>query len=157
MTRWYQDGCAWRFVLTRYVPWLGALSLAWEIGHLPLYTLWGEADASYLAFAVGHCTAGDVLIGTVALLLALALKGEGPIVTWRRGQIAAATAFLGAGYTAFSEWINVTILRSWAYAPSMPTVDLGGFEVGLSPLAQWLVVPPLALHLAAIVDRRAVQ
>lgn len=157
MTRWYQDGRTWRFVLARYIPWLGALSLAWEIGHLPLYSLWGEADASYIAFAVGHCTVGDMLIGTAALLLALTLGREGPFATWRRGQIAAATALLGAGYTAFSEWMNVSLLRSWAYAPLMPTVDLGAFELGLSPLAQWLVVPPLALHLAGIVDRRRAQ
>jgi hypothetical protein len=28
-------------------------------------------------------------------------------------------------------------------------VDIGKFAIGLSPLAQWLIVPPLALYLAA--------
>jgi hypothetical protein len=36
----------------------------------------------------------------------------------------------------------------WAYAAALPTVRIGGLELGLSPLAQWLVVPPLALLLA---------
>jgi hypothetical protein len=30
----------------------------------------------------------------------------------------------------------------------MPRVGLAGIEVGVTPLAQWLVVPPLALYLA---------
>jgi hypothetical protein len=58
------------------------------------------------------------------------------------------TAVLGAGYTLFSEWMNVSVLRNWAYAAPMPTIDVAGFKLGLSPLAQWLVVPPLALYLS---------
>lgn len=54
----------------------------------------------------------------------------------------------GAGYTIFSEWMNTTVLRSWTYSSAMPTIDLGGFEIGLSPLAQWVVIPPLALAFA---------
>jgi hypothetical protein len=30
----------------------------------------------------------------------------------------------------------------------MPTIELGRFELGVTPLAQWLLVPPLALYLA---------
>jgi hypothetical protein len=44
--------------------------------------------------------------------------------------------------------MNITVLGSWSYAESMPRLDLGGIEIGLTPLAQWLVVPPLALVLA---------
>lgn len=58
------------------------------------------------------------------------------------------TALVGLAYTAFSEWMNITWLRSWTYADSMPTLAIGGFELGLSPVAQWLVVPPVALYLA---------
>lgn len=38
-----------------------------------------------------------------------------------------------------------TVLGRWSYAPLMPGLTLGGVGIGLSPLAQWLVVPPLAL------------
>jgi hypothetical protein len=55
---------------------------------------------------------------------------------------------MGTAYTIFSEWMNLTILRSWTYNESMPRVGLAGIEVGVTPLAQWLVVPPLALYLA---------
>jgi hypothetical protein len=148
VTRWYGDPAARRFIAFRYLPWLAALSLAWEIAQLPLYTLWREAEPAYIAFSVVHCTAGDVLIGLTALLLALIVEREGNLSDWRRSRIALVAALLGMGYTVLSEWMNVGILGSWAYAPAMPTIELAGFELGLSPLAQWLVVPPLTLYVA---------
>jgi hypothetical protein len=30
----------------------------------------------------------------------------------------------------------------------MPTLELASLEIGASPLAQWLLLPPLALYLA---------
>ena len=41
--------------------------------------------------------------------------------------------------------MNTVARDGWAYAAAMPTVRIGALELGLSPLAQWLVVPPLAL------------
>ena len=69
--RWYQDRSALNFVALRYVPVLGALNLLWEIAQLPLYTIWDEGTPSFIAYAVVHCTLGDVAIGTLALLVAL--------------------------------------------------------------------------------------
>lgn len=155
MTRWHADRGVWKFIGAGYLPWLAALSLAWEIAQLPLYTLWHEAEPTYIAFAVAHCTVGDLLIGAAALLLALAVAREPGMADLRLGRIALLAALLGAGYTIFSEWMNVTILGSWAYTDSMPTLNLAGFEAGLAPLAQWLVVPPFALYLAARRARRA--
>jgi len=54
---------------------------------------------------------------------------------------------LGPGYTIFSEWLNTTLFR-WSYSDLMPTLKLAGIEIGLSPLLQWLLLPPLALFLA---------
>jgi len=135
-------------MLVGYLPWLAGLSLVWEIGHVSLYTLWNEADAAYIAFAVFHCTLGDIMIGAMALLLALILTRAHATTHWRWRTIAAITALLGAGYTIFSEWMNISVLRSWNYSASMPTLSLGTFELGLTPLAQWFIVPPLALALA---------
>ena len=44
--------------------------------------------------------------------------------------------------------MNTVALRSWEYSEAMPRVPLGNIEIGLSPLAQWLLIPPLALWLA---------
>ena len=146
--RWYGDPGTRRWILVRYLPRFAALNLAWEIAQAPLYTLWTEARPGYIAFAIAHCTLGDVLIGAAALLLALILLREGPLARWRWRRIAVVAVVLGVAYTIFSEWMNVTVLRSWAYTGSMPTVELAGFEMGLGPLAQWLLLPPLALYLA---------
>lgn len=150
---WYRDGAALRWIVVRYLPWMLSLNLAWETAHVRLYTLWHEADVAYIAFAVVHCTLGDLLIGGCALVLSLILLREGTIARWRWSRIAALTATLGSAYTIFSEWMNLTVLQSWTYADAMPTLDLGGFELGASPLLQWFVLPPLSLMLA----RRAVQ
>jgi hypothetical protein len=145
---WFRDALAWRLITRAYLPSLAVLNLAWEVAHVRLYTIWTEATPAYIAFSVLHCTLGDVLIGGSALLLALIALREGGAWHWRWGRIAALTALGGTAYTVFSEWTNIKILRSWTYAESMPRVDLAGFEIGVSPLAQWLVIPPLAVYLA---------
>ena len=49
----------------------------------------------------------------------------------------------GFSYTVFSEWWNTTARETWAYTDSMPQIL--GF--GLSPLLQWIVVPPVVMWL----------
>ena len=144
---WYLDRDARRLIVFRYLPWLAALDLVWEMAQLPLYTLWKEASAPYLVFTVAHCTAGDVLIGAASLALALMLGREGPLASWRWRRVVGLMLLLGPGYTIFSEWLNTTLFR-WSYSDLMPTLELAGIRIGLSPLLQWLVIPPLALHLA---------
>src|SRR3546814_13954449 len=57
-----------------------------------------------------------------------------------RFHAVAALAILGGlAYTIFSEWLNTEIRGSWAYTDAMPQLPLVGS--GLSPLAQWIVVP----------------
>ena len=145
---WYRDRAALCFIVLGYLPWLAGLNLAWEAAHVSLYTLWKEAEPSYIAFSVVHCTVGDVMIGAATLLLALIFGREKALAQWRWRRIAAITALAGTAYTTFSEWMNTAVLRSWTYAEAMPTLELAGIEIGASPLAQWLLLPPLALYLA---------
>ena len=150
---WYRDRATWNFIAFRYVPLLGALNLLWEIAHLPLYTLWNEGSPGFIAFAVIHCTLGDVAIGTLALLVALIATRACALETWRWRQVALFLVIPAVGYTALSEWINTIARESWAYSALMPVVSLWGFEVGLSPLLQWIVVPSAAFWWARRVTR----
>lgn len=102
-----------------------------------------------LAVDPSSLSLGDVLIGGAALFTTLICARESALARWRWRRIAVLTALIGLAYTVFSEWMNITWLRSWTYADSMPTLGIGGFELGLSPVAQWLVVPPIALYLAS--------
>jgi hypothetical protein len=129
----------WLRVLRRYLLFVALANLAWETAQLPLYTLWWESGFGQIAFAVVHCTGGDLLIATASLVLALLCFADRD---WPDGgflRVAAATVTVGVGYTVFSEWLNTEVRGSWAYTDRMPVVPVLG--TGLSPLAQWLVVP----------------
>lgn len=151
---WYRDRDARSLIFFGYLPWLGGLNLIWETAQLPLYTLWSEASAGTIAFSVAHCTAGDIAIGAAALIMVLILGRERAVAQWRWRRIAVWTALAGAAYTVFSEWSNTAILGSWAYSGLMPVLKLAGIDIGLSPLLQWLVLPPFALYLAGKSRRR---
>lgn len=137
------DTTLWLAVIRRYALASVIGHIAWETLQLPLYTIWFEGSLSQIIFAVVHCTGGDVLIASAALLAALLVFGQGwPISFAAYRNTAAAAIVLGAGYTIFSEWLNVNVRASWAYGPWMPRLPPLG--TGLAPLAQWLIVPGLA-------------
>ncbi len=140
----------WLTALRRYLGVTIVGHLAWEVAQIPLYTIWTDGTIGEIAFAIAHCTGGDVLIALASLTGALVLAGapRWPSVGFRR--VAALTLIFGASYTVFSEWFNVSVRGSWAYAPSMPTLPPLG--TGLTPLLQWIVIPSIAL---AMVSRAA--
>lgn len=132
---------ATRHIIARYLGVIAVGNLFWEALQLPLFTLWRTARPGYLAFAALHCWVGDLLIASVSLGFGILVAGR----TWpSRGYVTAAAGTLvsGLAYTVFSEWLNVTVRGSWAYAPAMPR--LPPFGTGLSPLLQWVVVPLIA-------------
>lgn len=135
---WSEHPESWFFILRQYLPRLAFCSLVWEVAQLPLYTLWAEASPGSIAFAVAHCTAGDVLIGTGGLLVALILGRASQPADWPGTRIAGLTIVVAIAYTLISERINLA-RGNWAYAEWMPL--LPWLEVGLAPMSQWVVVP----------------
>lgn len=137
------DRAAWLSWICAYLAASALGHLAWELAQMPFYTVWSTGSAGQIAFDALHCTAGDILIAISAVTLASLLLRACRIVHQRRFRIALATILLGLAYTAFSEWLNVQLWRSWAYSSAMPVLpELG---IGLTPLLQWLVVPLGAL------------
>lgn len=136
----------WPLALRWYLGVSLAAHLGWEVLQLPLYTLWSTGTLRQQAFAVLHCTLGDIVIAGLALLMALSLFGrtEWPAVGTRHVYLA--SLMLGIVYTIYSEWLNVSVRGSWSYAASMPVIPLLG--TGLTPLLQWIVVPTAALWIA---------
>lgn len=133
------NGVGWLATLRRFLIFVAAGNLAWEIAQLPLYTIWYEGTFGEIAFAVAHCTGGDILIASASLLLALLLvaRPTWPDETYR--QVAALAVGFALSYTVFSEWLNTEVRGSWAYSELMPVVPV--LDAGLSPLAQWIVIP----------------
>lgn len=136
----------WRTVLIRYFVLIILTNLIWETGQLPFYTIWREGSTKDIVIAILHCTAGDVVIASNALVLAIVFVGDRrwPELGFRRVLLSAVC--FGVLYTVYSEWFNVIYRKTWAYSDSMITVPWIG--TGLAPLAQWLVLPPLCLLLA---------
>ncbi|MCC6756120.1 MAG: hypothetical protein IT199_07100, partial [Solirubrobacterales bacterium] len=65
----------WLGALRRYLVFVALAHFAWEAAQLPLYTIWLTGTAGELAFAVLHCTGGDLLIALSTMMLALLLFG----------------------------------------------------------------------------------
>ncbi|MBC7432710.1 MAG: hypothetical protein H7345_11640 [Rubritepida sp.] len=129
-----------------------AANLLWETAQMPLYTLWRNGSPGEIAFAVLHCTVGDGLIAAASFTLAIVLTRGWywPERGFRR--VLVATTLFGLAYTIFSEWLNVEWRGTWAYADAMPLLPIIG--TGLSPVLQWLLLPPLSLLAARnMVDR----
>jgi hypothetical protein len=137
------DAPPWLAPFGRYALASALGHLAWEALQLPLYTIWFDGTMKEIAFAVAHCTAGDVMIASTTLGLALLAIGRG----WPGDQtafrnVALTATALAVSYTVFSEWLNVSVRGSWAYSAWMPR--LPPFGTGLSPVLQWIAIPALA-------------
>lgn len=116
-----------------------ALNLVWEIAHVRLYTIWVEADRLTVAWSLVHCTLGDVAIALTMFALAgiVLRQTDWPASSpWSGGAIVTVGAMT---FTAWSEWYNVYQIASWSYTASMPVI----YGIGLSPLLQWLILPPI--------------
>jgi len=132
----------WLTGLRRYLTFIVLANLAWEVFQLPLYTIWTEASPAAIAFAALHCTAGDLLIAASSLLGALLLAGHPDWPEQRYWSVAIWAIAGGFVYTMYSEILNTQIRGSWAYRDIMPIFPWIG--IGISPLAQWIVVPSAA-------------
>ncbi|MBU2582264.1 MAG: hypothetical protein KJ622_11140 [Alphaproteobacteria bacterium] len=129
--------------LACYLALSAAGHLVWEVFQLPLYTIWQTESSEDLIVAIVHCTIGDVMIALSAMLVSVFLWRSQIWPTDLYWQVALTAVFIGVVYTGFSEWFNVYIRQSWQYANSMPVFNILGYDLGLSPLAQWIVVPGL--------------
>ena len=136
----------WLATIRAYLVAMVVSNLAWELAQLPLYTIWRDKPITGNLLAALHCTLGDVALAGAILTAALAVAGR---PDWPRSGFgvasAMATAF-GVAATIHLEWLNTRVWRSWSYSGLMPVIPW--LDVGLSPLLQWIILPPLALVLA---------
>jgi hypothetical protein len=121
------------------------LNLPWEVLQAPLFEGMATAPHSAVVGACLQATLGDAVI----MLLAHACV---TVVTRRRRWVLAPSWREAAGFTAVGVAITAVIERlatrghwpqSWAYSSAMPLIP--GIEIGLSPLLQWMILPPIVL------------
>lgn len=121
------------------------LNYVWEVAQAPLYA----GQGSLPEYAV-HCivpSLGDSII-------VLAIFGIGLLVLRRwdwadRPGIPGYALMLVSGFAiaVAIEWGALHILDRWQYAASMP--QLPGLGVGISPVLQMLMLPPIVFKISA--------
>lgn len=134
---WWQPWAALAFFAS-------LLNFAWEMGQAPLYR--GMASAAHET-AVRVCavaTVGDVAILLIAYALVAAVARRRRWLAAPSGRQLVGLLAAGLVVTVALEILNVYVVHRWAYAPRMPRL----FGIGVTPLLQWLVLPPATLWLA---------
>ena len=133
------------------------LELLWETAQFPLYDVWHQNDWGYILYGLAHCTLGDLLILIVVYeVIALINRNRAWYATNQVLAGGALFTLLGAGYTIYSEIMNVRVKGTWGYTELMPLIP--GIEVGAMPFLQWILIPPVLLWFMRMAHRaRQVQ
>lgn len=119
-----------------------ALNFLWEFAQAPLFSSMKQLALEEALFVCLRATLGDVVLALAAYLgVALATHDLRWALRPSGGRLAAFTA-LGIGATILLELHAIGTGR-WVYDDSMPRLPLLG--VGLSPILQWTLLPPISL------------
>jgi hypothetical protein len=122
------------------------LNAIWEFGQCYVfYDMWDWSFWQGTSWMWG-AVAGDVLIVLAVTLLAGLIVGPSRLTP---PDLKGWTALLGIGFLAsvWLEWLART-LKLWSYSALMPTLEVFGYTVGLSPVVQVTVPPALSVYLA---------
>ena len=122
------------------------LNYLWELAQAPLYAGMEEYSAGLL----WHCFVASLGDGIMVLLIVAV--GWMIFQRWdwfERPGVAGYLLMLTAGLAlaVLVEWVAVHILDRWQYTDTMPT--LLRLRIGLVPIAQMLLLPPLVFRAVA--------
>lgn len=121
------------------------LHFAWELLQVPLYRGMPQAAHGEAILVCLQATLGDVAIALTAFwLVAVIWRNRFWLLAPLRLQWGSYVIY-GLAVTVGLEKLATEVLYRWQYSDSMPVLPL--LEVGVSPLAQWVLLPPLALWL----------
>ena len=121
----------------------------WELAHSPLYQ--GMSD---FGLASWYCFVASLGDGLLVLLIfgagwATLRQSDWFVNPGRRGYLLMLA--VGLVISVVVEWTAVHVMGRWAYGPRMPMIPI--FDIGLTPVAQMLALPPLIFRAAAMRHR----
>lgn len=121
------------------------LNYPWELAQSPLY-----AGMENLRKMWWHCLAASLGDGLIVLLIYVL----GWVMLRQRDWFErpgvrgyALMSVAGLAIAISIEWVAVHVAGRWEYTPQMPV--LPGLCVGLAPIAQMLMLPPLIFRVVA--------
>lgn len=121
------------------------VNLVWEFGQVPLYRdLPSEGHWASIKLCA-RATLGDAVIAVVAFWIVAALVASRWWITAPSAVHVVCFVGVGLGIATALEWMAIHVQARWAYGTSMPIVPV--LRVGLAPVLQWVIVPPLVVWL----------
>lgn len=120
------------------------LNLPWEFLQVPFFAGMPSADHWSGVKTCARATLGDAVIMLVAYWGVALRAGRYWLARYRPVHVAAFVG-IGVGITIAIERLALAgvWMDGWSYAETMLVVPL--LNVGVTPLLQWLVLPPIAL------------
>lgn len=120
------------------------LNFVWEVLQTPFFVDISDKINTIIWYRF-HCTLGDVMICLAGFwFVALIVRSRSWLLNPTKKKILLFVAF-GVSYTIFSEIKNVSLNKLWAYSDFMPVIPY--IDVGIMPLIQWIIIPPLLVFI----------
>ena len=117
----------------------------WELAQAPLYVGMGGVRTIWWHCFVASLGDGLMVLGIVAGGGVILRRPAWFVRPGVQGVIVMVVVGLVLGVTV--EWVAVHVLQRWGYTARMPR--LPGLDVGLVPVVQMLVLPPLIFRAVA--------
>jgi hypothetical protein len=111
----------------------------------PLYSNLRDASHPEAVWTCTRATVGDVGTALAAYASGALAQRDRLWILHPRARGWLAYLLAGLALTVVFEYLGTGPLRRWMYGPQMLTLPILG--TGLSPLLQWLLMPPLAVWL----------
>lgn len=129
-----------------------AVNYPWELAQAPLYEWSGEPRNVWW-----HCLVASLGDGLLVLLIfAAGWLAFGRPNWFSKPGAGGYLLMLATGLIVAIgvEWVAVHLMNRWAYTVQMPRIP--GLEIGLVPVAQMLILPPLIFWLVARLQKESV-
>jgi hypothetical protein len=141
-----ENRARWRTLVFVYIVAV-LLNYAWELAQVPLYV----GLERYNATVFWHCFVASLGDGIMVMIIFAA--GWITLQRWDWFQWAGVAGYLlmlvaGLILAVLVEWLGVHILGRWQYTDNMPT--LPWLHIGLVPIAQMVILPPVIFRTAAL-------